>query len=138
MTAPLGLGDIIPGVTLGDMFAYPKTEEFPSLNMTQHNTPSPRTAIQHIRNAAKKKETVDINGWESNNNQLIQFVAKKGFASKGGGVSASFLLDDLKKYVKAHPGKGTMSDQLSAYLIDSAGLTGRRNIDFFQVNAYHK
>ena len=42
-----------------------------------------------------------------------------------------------ERYVKAHPGKGTMSDQLSAYLIDSSNQIDRGHIDFFQINEYH-
>jgi hypothetical protein len=53
------------------------------------------------------------------------------------GIDAKYFIDDLKRYVKAHRGKGTVADQLSAYLIDSSNQIDRGQIDFFQVNVYH-
>jgi len=53
-------------------------------------------------------------------------------------MGAKGLLDDLKKYVKSHRGKGTMADQLSAYLIDSSNPIDGGHTGFFQVNVYHR
>ena len=136
MTPPSGGGAVIQGVTLEELFNLDKTQEFPSLNMTQHNTASPRSTIQTIKDAAKKGERIEIVGWDSDTGMLIQFVANPGHG-KGHGMDAQYFIDDLKRYVRSHPGKGTMNDQLSAYLIDSSNQIDRGHIDFFQVDVYH-
>lgn len=73
-------------------------------------------------------------GWDSKTNMMILFMSNPGHTP---GIDAKYFIDDLKRYVKAHRGKGTMADQLSAYLIDSSNQIDRGQIDFFQVNVFH-
>jgi hypothetical protein len=134
MTPPGGGGAVIQGVTLEELLNMDKTVPFPSLNMTQHNTASPRSVIHTIKDAAKKGERIEIVGWDSDTSNLIQFVSNPGHSP---GIDAQYFIDDLKRYVRSHPGKGTMNDQLSAYLIDSSNQIDRGHIDFFQVDVYH-
>lgn len=118
---------------LGELLESPKKDQI-APNITQYNTTRPEEAMRAIREAARNNDRIEINGWDSDTNLMIPFMANPGH---GEGVSARYFLEEMERHKSNEHARGTMALYLSKELINSSDIIGRGHSDFFQVNVYH-